>query len=287
MSQTSVLLYWCAVGLYMCGAVCAVGYLAMPSRFRPASGRGLVVLGLLVHTVALVLLAAGSGNIPVNNVFESFAFLLWCMTLVGVVIDAVYKLPALGAFLLPLLAVLALMAVHFVDDHAELPEAVTLFWQVAHIVPIFLGFAAFGAAFVLSLMYLVQQRQLKVKMGGALLERLPSLEVLDRISARAVLWGFPLLTIGILFGLVWLRTQHLLLGAPLRDWKVLGGMATWVVYAVLLHLRLGAKLHGKRIAAFTVVSFLLVIATFAGGFLVGGRHAFQAPSAQAPTELPR
>lgn len=287
MSGSSLVLYWCAVGLYLGAALWVAGYIVRPSRFRPAVGRGLVALGFALHTAALVLLTVRSGNIPVNNVFESFVFLLWCMALVGIVIDAVYKLPTVGAFLLPVLAVLALKAVYFVDDRAALPPEVTLFWQLVHIVPIFLGFAAFAAAFVLSLMYLVQQRQLKVKVGGPLLDRLPSLEVLDRISALAILWGFPLLTIGIIFGLIWMRAQRLLLGSPHTDWKVLGGMATWVAYAVLLHLRLRSRLHGKRVAALTVASFVLVLITFAGGFFLGERHAFKTPTAQDTSVLTR
>ena len=287
MSGASLVIYGCAVGLYLAAALWVGGYIVRPLRFRPAVARGLVALGFGLHTAALVRLAMRSGNIPVNNVFESFVFLLWCMALVGIVIDAVYRLPTLGAFLLPVLAVLALKAVYFVDDRAELPRDVTVFWQLVHIVPIFLGFAAFAAAFVLSLMYLVQQRQLKTKATGALLARLPSLEVLDRVSALAVLWGFPLLTVGIIFGLVWLRAQSLLLGSPLTDCKVLGGTVTWVAYAVLVHLRLRARLHGKRMAALTVASFVLVLITFAGGFFLGGRHAFKTPAARPPSALTR
>ena len=287
MSAALAPLYWCAVGLYGCAAVYAVGYILRPKRFRPTVGRLLAGAGFVLHTAALAVLAARSGNIPVNNVFQSFVFLLWCLALVGLVMDGVYKLPAAGAFLLAALALLALKGVYFVGDEAELPREITLLWQLAHIVPIFLGFAAFGLAFVLSLMYLVQQRQIKSKAAGALLDRLPSLEVLDRASGIAIAWGFPLLTLGILFGLVWLRSQHLLLDAPHRDPKVLGGFATWLVYAVVLHLRLRVRLHGRRIALLTVASFLLVLVTFSGGFFVGGRHAFRPPEAHPPSHLPR
>ena len=278
MNQASAALFWCAIGVYVCAAALMVGYIVRPTGFRRDAGRWLVRAAFGVHTIALVPLAVRSGNIPINNVFESFVFLLWCMALVGLAIEQMYNLPTVSAFLLPLLAALSVAAAWFVDDAAELPPGLSRFWLLAHVVPIFLAFAAFAGAFVSSVMYLVQQRQLKRKTAGALLDRLPSLEVLDTISARALLWGFPLLTVGILCGLVWLRARHLLLAPLHTDWKIWGGAVTWAVYAVLLHLRLRVRQHGKRIAALTVLSFALVLATFAGVFLVGGRHAFH-PSA--------
>ena len=160
-------------------------------------------------------------------------------------------------------------------------------WQMAHVVPIFLAFALFAGAFVASLLYLVEQRNLRTKNAIALLSRLPSLETLDAISAEAVRWGFTLLTVGIIAGAVWLRDQHLLVTPWFKDLKVLGGAATWLVYAGLVHLRLRTRQHGKRNAMLTVLSFALVLATFVGAFLAGAQHAFKPADVDTSPSQPR
>src|SRR5438045_966627 len=64
----------------------------------------------------------------------------------------------------------------------------------------FLGNAVLALAFCVSLVYLFRERQLKEKRIGGLSSRLPSLEALDMLNYRALAWGFPLLTLGIVTG---------------------------------------------------------------------------------------
>jgi len=258
---------------------------AVPSRRSVC--QWLVRAGFAVHTCALVPLMVKSGNIPINTVFESFVFLLWCMALVGLAIDQVYKLPMMSAFLLPLLAILSAIAACFVDDTTRLPPGLSVLWQTAHAVPIFLAFALFAGAFVASLLYLIEQRNLRAKSAIPLLSHLPSLETLDSISAEAIRWGFTPLTVGIIAGAVWLRDQQLLAAPWYKDLKVLGGAATWIVYAGLVHLRLRTRQHGKRNALLTVLSFAFVLATFVGAFLAGSQHAFKPAGAASTSSQPR
>ncbi len=267
-------LFWVATALYACAGVSLAAYVARPVESRRSAGRWLVRAAFAAHTAALLLLAARSGSIPLNNVFESFVFLLWCLALVGIVVDRVYKQPMVSAFLLPLFAVLAVVAVCFVDDKAALPPGISMVWQIAHAVPILLAFALFGCACMASLMYLVQQRQLKAKSAIPLLSRLPPLEVLDKMSGQAIRWGFPLLTFGIVASVAWLKAGQQLSVPWQEDLKVWGACLTWAAYAAILHLRLHSRVHGKRVAVLTVLSFALVVATFVGDFMLGGRHAF-------------
>ncbi len=50
----------------------------------------------------------------------------------------------------------------------------------------------------------------------------------------------------------------------LTDPKIMATVVTWVVYAFLLHLRMYAKRHGRRIALAVLAAFICVLFTFFG-----------------------
>lgn len=124
--------------------------------------------------------------------------------------------------------------------------------------------AAVGAAVgcLASVMYLVQADRLRRKvapLGGA---KHLSLERLEQMNRRAVNFAFPLLTVGLLLGLVLLRQGH----DVLEHWwsvKVLGTVGLWLVFLVLLYLRYGAHVSGRRLAGLTIAAFALMLATLA------------------------
>jgi len=271
------ILFSLAVLGYVGTAVCALGYVVQSATggFTPRAGRLIAVWAFSAHTLALIALSAGSRNLPITNVFESIVLFLWCVALVSIFADCVYNLPTLNAFLMPLVVVLAVGAIGFVERGPALAPGLKKFWLAVHIAPIFLGYGAFAIAGALSLMYLTQQSQLKSKAFGPLLSRLPSLEILDRLSARTVAVGFPLLTIGLILGFVWVRTSGALGEDWMMDWKVAGGVITWLVYAVLLHVRVARARTGKLVAYLTLAGFLLVLFTFLGTFMLGEKHGFK------------
>ncbi len=135
-------------------------------------------------------------------------------------------------------------------------------------------------------MYLTQERQLKKKAFGPLFESLPSLETLDALMWKTITLGFPLLTIGLASGTIWAKTSNILGELWYLDSKVLLGVLTWLIYAALLHLRLGASFHGTKVAFVTVIGFVVVVFTFIGPFFMGSKHAYVESSATLKNEIP-
>ena len=77
------------------------------------------------------------------------------------------------------------------------------FWLTVHIGSIFMGNGLFAIAFLVAVMYLVQERQIKRKQLGPVYSRLPSLASLDLINYQALIYGFPLMTVGMITGSVY------------------------------------------------------------------------------------
>ncbi len=110
--------------------------------------------------------------------------------------------------------------------------------------------------FLASLMYLVQAHRLRAKTLPGHGLRLWSLERLEAMNRRAIVLAFPLLTAGMLVGLVLMFHDHL------SDWsdpRVLASVVLWLSFAVLLYLRYGYHLRGRPVALLTILTFVLLV----------------------------
>lgn len=271
--------------LYFTSSVWSIGHIVKPLFFNKKVAKWTMMMGFFVHSGFLVFLGLESGNIPITNVYESFISLLWCVLFVYINLDYLYKLQSLDTFLVPLVTALSIWALTFDGGNLTIIVSLKNFWLVAHIIPIFVGYAAFTISFSLSIMYLTQQRQLKLKLFGSLFNKLPSLEGIDSLMWKTISFGFPLLTLGLVFGAFWVKTQNILGETWYLDYKVILGLATWLIYAALLHMRLVASFHGTKVACMTIAGFCLVLFTFIGTFFLGSKHAFQKVNEQTHIEV--
>ena len=76
-------------------------------------------------------------------------------------------------------------------------------WLTVHIVLVLLGYAALLRAAVSSLLYLLQERELKSKKPRKFYYRLPPLGTLDDVISKAMAIGFGLITLGVEAGSSW------------------------------------------------------------------------------------
>jgi len=127
---------------------------------------------------------------------------------------------------------------------------------------------------VLASAYLVQDRNLKHKRFGLVWERLPALETLDHLMGWQLGLGFLLLTGSILLGItqIWRNSGG---GEWLTDPKVGATAVTWILFAVLVHMRASAKRHGRNMAVVTIAGLLCLLFAFIGVHLVTNSvHSF-------------
>ena len=128
-----------------------------------------------------------------------------------------------------------------------------------------------SVGFLASVMYLVQARRLRNKVNPGRVVPMLSLERLETMNRRALNVAFPLLTAGLLVGLLILKHGHEL-GDNWLSLKVLSTAGLWVVFLVLLYLRYGAHVPPRRLAVLSIAAFALLIVALATAhpFATGG-----------------
>ncbi|MDX6693953.1 MAG: hypothetical protein QOF02_1556 [Blastocatellia bacterium] len=233
--------------------------------------------GFVLHTVALLADWIADGHYPLFGLRETLSFLAWTLAATYGFILYRYRTQALGSFTLPLIAVLVFIASVERDTGNAVSGTVEsngATWLVPfHATLLIFAYAAFFVVFVASIMYLLQERELKLKTFGAIFHRLPSLTTINDIATTTAGTGLTLLTLGIISGMLWSSSRD---GRLWRnDPKEIFAALTWLLYSMLILYRATAGWRGRRAAWLGVVGFALVLCTFIGTRLMGGYHVFE------------
>jgi ABC-type transport system involved in cytochrome c biogenesis permease subunit len=282
----------CFAGTYGLALLAELAWFFVRSAVRWYLAAGLTALGWLVQTAYLANLALKSPMAPVTTAFGSIMVLSWIVALIGLYFLVRSPRPvAVGIFVLPLVLGLVIVAGWFAPRESDWLDwgGTVAFWGTVHGIFLLAGAVFTCVAFFAGLMYLVQMRRLKAKRPSRTGLALPSLEQSERINRGAITIAFPLLTFGLLIGIVLSLAvrgeSHLGASAHvlrLTDPKVLSALLMWAVFAVLLHARFRPAMRGRSMMVLTIVAFSFLV------FAWVGVEALRLPTAHgAPKNLER
>ncbi len=229
--------------------------------------------GFLFHTIFFAYNYYVLGTAPVLNLKAAISFFSWCIVCCYLVFQAKFRLMVLGSFAAPFAAFLMIISSALPWFNSPVKPIFKSAWLTVHVATVFMGNGLFAITFLTAVMYLVQERQIKQKKLGAIYKRLPSLGTLDTINHYSLIYGFLLLTIGMVTGSIYAQVA---LGSYWQwDPKEVWSLITWLFYAALLHERITVGWRGRKAAIMSIICFAILIFTFLGASLwMGGYHSF-------------
>ena len=241
----SSLLFNIATLAYLVAMVLYISYLAFRKDVIGRIASVVASAGLAVQTVALFLRWRESylmdiGRVPLSNLYESLVFFTWSTVLIYLIVEYKYKTRAFGAFVLPV-AFLALAFINVAGISADITPLVPALksnWLFYHVLISFLGYAAFGVAFAISMIYLLMDTE----------ERVPAINLYAGIAAIVVL--------------SFLGSYMASLGKDMKTvfWMGLGALIlAWFIYLVSA----GAK-HKTQVFLFWSLCVTMTISLLAG-----------------------
>ena len=237
------------------------------------TGSVLLIFGFVFQLIGLVIRSINAKFMPVTNMYEALNFFSCTIVLSYIIIEKKFKNRSFGVFILPV--VFLLMACSSLPTTSKeivpLIPALRSQWLFWHVVLSFIGEAAFALAFGTSIMYLIRQ---KSKEESFISRVFPSPSMLDEISYRAIIIGFPIFSIGaLIFGAIWAKYAW----GDYWSWdpKETWALVTWIVYALYLHARRVHGWKGNITAWISIVGFLATMFTLFGvNYLLSGLHSY-------------
>jgi cytochrome c-type biogenesis protein CcsB len=271
--EPNVLFFELALTFYFIATISGVVEIFRGKKNTSKVSLYLSIIGFVFHTVNIILRYIGGGHIPVASMHEATSFFSWSILILFFIHELRYKLGLLSSFIMPIVFLIMFSSSIFPREIKVLSPALQSYWFGIHVVLAFLGDAAFAMACGIGIMYLIQERNVKSKHLSILFQKLPSLQTLDELNYHLITLGFPLLTLAMITGVIWANSAW---GTYWRwDPKEVWSLITWIIYAIVLHLRLTVGWRGKKAAILSIIGFVFVIFTFFGVTLIlKGKHVF-------------
>ena len=258
----AIALHQLAAAIYLAAAAATAGGLAWPSARLTRIGVALLALGGLVHGAGFAAFHTVPNPPPLTDLPAAVSLMAWISVLFFLALLWRSRLAALVAGIAPVAALAALFAVLKLPHSEPAVFAGSSSWPHAHVVLASAGIALLGVAFVAGLAFLFEDQRLKAKRRMAHRLRLPSLEALDRVNATALAARFPLLTVGVLAGMMWVQADHgrPWTGTPHETWS----MIAWGIYGALVVARFRAHQAARRAALSAVAGFVFLFVAVIG-----------------------
>ena len=235
------------------------------------AGVVLGLTGMLVRWYESYLIGADVGHIPVSNLYEVFILFSLITAMFYLYYEQHYATRQLGAFVMLVIsaAVVFLMWYTVTRDAAEiqpLVPALQSWWMKIHVPANFIGYGTFALSAMVASAYLL-------KSSGYLVDRLPSLEVLDDVMYKAISVGFAFFTVATILGALWAAEAWG--GYWSWDPKETWALIVWLNYAAWLHMRLMTGLRGRVAAWWALVGLLVTTFAFLGvNMFLSGLHSY-------------
>ena len=274
-SQSAIL--WMGVLFFLSTLFYWIGLLGR-SDFGASVGSTLcwagVVLGLtgmLVRWYESYLIGVDVGHIPISNLYEVFVLFSLITALFYLYYEQHYATRQLGAFVMLVIsaAVGFLLWYTVTRDAADiqpLVPALQSWWMKIHVPANFIGYGTFSLAAMVASSYLL-------KSHGYLVDRLPSLEVLDDVMYKAISVGFAFFTVATILGALWAAEAWG--GYWSWDPKETWALIVWLNYAAWLHMRLMTGLRGRVAAWWALIGLVVTTFAFLGvNMFLSGLHSY-------------
>jgi ABC-type transport system involved in cytochrome c biogenesis permease subunit len=248
----TLLLYAASLGLY-------IWNLREPSTVAGVGATACLIGGLGLHYLALMARSRLIHAVPYDDLFGSLSLFAWLLAATYLCLEAIHRRRVVGPFVLPIVLAVFLLA--------HLPEARVVKAPPAqgplfafHVTLNILAYSAFAISFVLSIIFLIQNRRLRDHKLGVVGWRFPALDVLDRMTRSSVLIGCVSLAAGMTAGMIW---AHRLEG---RYWdgdpKVIVTVLILLAYVGYTFLSRTSAWRGARASALCIFNFMFVIFSY-------------------------
>jgi ABC-type transport system involved in cytochrome c biogenesis permease subunit len=249
-----------SLALYLASFLCYARILYVPNLWIGRLATLLLASGIVAQYFSLYERSRVIQSVPYDDLYGSMSLFAWLLGITYLGLEIFHRQRSVGAFV-TLLLVAWVAGLGFITPAAPAVRVSARGPLFAfHVTLNTWAYAAFALSFVLSLIYLVQDRVLRSRRLGAAFWRFPALDVLDRMARSSVYVGLVALTFGAAMGFVW---EHRLSGSySFGDPKVIVTFAILGVYAAYLLLSHNATWRGARAALLCAMNFVIVMFSY-------------------------
>jgi cytochrome c-type biogenesis protein CcsB len=282
-----------ASGLYFIAFVCFL----MSARSGVSNlrrwGLALFAAALIVHTVGIGirwwLVSATHGNwfdsIPIKNQFESVLMSAWFGAIVGFALE-LFSSRGKGLFgaascFVGWMSLTAIFATPYMTgteiggEIGQVQGVLMSYWLYIHVTMVVASYSLIGMGFLLSICWLIGYYSEHGTLGRVAVDPATetSIDVVDACNLVVLQLAFWVLGTGVVLGAIWADQSW---GRPWGwDPKETFALCTWIVYLVVVHVRVATANKAWWTAVLSVLGFFIMLFNWVGvNFFLVGLHSY-------------
>jgi ABC-type uncharacterized transport system permease subunit len=248
----TILAYLASMGLYL-------RFLYTGKEMTGRLATAFVIAGLAAHYAALLTRSHAAHSVPYHDLQGSMSLFGWLLAVTYLCLEIYHRQRTVGAFVVPVILAFFVLA-NLVPDHSSSPAEARGVVFALHVTLSILAYAGFALSCVLSVMYLAEERFLRIHKVNDIVWRLPPLELLERMSRTSVYVGLVTIIAGTALGFIAVdrMTGQYWFYDPKYVWTLL------VLLLYIVYVRLGRTTawRGARASKLCVFNFVLVMLSF-------------------------
>jgi len=259
-------LYFASLGIYI--------YDFIKSNRRITNAKRLILFFTLInHFLYLLIRTFTFNHPPITNVFEIFSVLAFAVSFSYFVLELATDIRGTGPFIIVFSFIFQLISTLLIKDLIEVKEVLKSNLLGIHVLHALLGYAGITLSAIYGFLYLLLFKEIRHNKYGLFFQKLPNLEILEKLSFYSAMIGFFALTVAILIGTIWLPQAFP--EFSYFDAKLVSAFIVWLMYGVGIMLKLTNKLIGRKVIVLAIVGFgIAMISMILTNFIPISFHSF-------------
>ncbi len=237
------------------------------------SKRLFLFITLLVHICYLLLRTIKFDHPPITNVFEIFTIIAFAISFSYFILELLTDIRGTGPFIIVFSILFQIISSFLIPDELFVREVLKNNLLGFHVFTALLGYSAITISAVYGFLFLMLYKEIKTNRFGLIYERMPSLEILEKLSFYSSVIGLIMLTIAIIIGVIWLPQAFpkFSYGDP----KLIGTAIVWILYGIGILSKFLGKWRGKKVVTLSIVGFIIaILSTMVTNFISQSFHSF-------------
>ncbi len=235
--------------------------------------RLILFLCIFLHIIYIIIRTFIFNHPPITNVFEIFTVLAFAISFSYFILELVTDVRGTGPFIIIFSLIFQLISSFFIKDLIEVREVLRSNLLGIHVFHALLGYSGITISAVYGFLYLTLYKDIKNNKFGLVFNRLPNLEILEKLSYYSAVIGFIALSVAIIIGVLWLPIAFPKFSYT--DPKLIATFVVWLMYGIGIFAKISGRWIGRRIVILSIVGFIIaIISTITTNFLAKSFHSF-------------
>ena len=228
---------------------------------------------LIVHVVYIIQRTIAFDHPPITNVFEIFTVLALAICFSYFLLELVTDIRGTGPFIIIISFIFQFISSLLIQDLVIVKEVLRNNLLGAHVLSALLGYSGFTISAVYGFLYLTLYKDIKLNKFGLIFNRLPNLEVLEKLSFYSAVIGFITLTISIIIGIIWLPIAFP--DFSFFDPKLISTALVWILYGIGISSKVFGKWRGRKLVRLSISGFVVaILSIIMSNFIAQSFHSF-------------